>query len=99
MISLTPKTIFAIGATVVALGYLAKREAAGTVKAVASAVNPVSNKNIFYRAVNSVGGALSGEGENFSLGTWFYDITRPAPANTTQSGMSQEELKSGGRSQ
>ena len=40
------------------------------------AINPVNNNNIFKRAVDAVGGAVS-EDESWTLGGWVYDITHP----------------------
>lgn len=42
--------------------------------AVGQAVDPTSDKNLAYRGVNAVGGALTGD-DSFSLGGWFYDLT------------------------
>lgn len=53
------------------------RKAGNAASAVAEAVNPVSDKNIAYRTVNQVGTAITGDSE-FSLGSWFYDLTHPA---------------------
>lgn len=46
-------------------------------KAVGTAVNPVSDKNLAYRATNAVGEAITGD-QSFSLGSWFYDFTHEA---------------------
>ena len=37
-------------------------------------LNPASSDNIVNRAVSAVGGALTGQ-DDFSLGSWIYDIT------------------------
>lgn len=48
-------------------------EAAGRV---GQAINPTSNQNIFYRGVNSIGAALTGD-DNFNLGSWTFDVLHP----------------------
>lgn len=45
------------------------------VSSVVDAVNPTSDKNIFYQGANAIGGAVTGQGEDFSLGTWLYNVT------------------------
>lgn len=45
------------------------------VSAVGAAVNPLSDQNIIYRGVNAVGGVVSGQADDFSLGTWLYNMT------------------------
>lgn len=47
-------------------------------KAVGTAVNPTSDKNLAYRAANALGGTLAGQSD-FSLGSWFYDVFNPRP--------------------
>lgn len=58
--------------------YLVGRKVAGAVAdnaaTIGNAVNPVSDRNIFYRGTNAVGGALSGSAD-WSLGSWLYDVT------------------------
>lgn len=51
----------------------ATAEVGAAASKVGNAINPVSDENIFYRGVNSVGAAISGN-ENFNLGSWTYDI-------------------------
>jgi hypothetical protein len=62
----------------VAYWFLSKKlgEAASAVSDAAQYVNPASDKNIIYSGVNDVGSAISGDAD-FSLGSWFYDITHP----------------------
>lgn len=74
----TPKTTLIVaGVAVVGLWYL-KRQGVQTVKDAANAVNPVNPDNVFARGVNSVGGAIAGE-EDWSLGSWIYDLTHEEP--------------------
>ena len=40
-------------------------------------LDPTSTDNVFYSGANDIGGALSGEGDDFSLGVWIYEITHP----------------------
>lgn len=40
--------------------------------AVGAAINPVSDKNIFYQGTNAVGSVLTGD-SGFSLGAWIAD--------------------------
>lgn len=42
-------------------------------------LNPTKDTNLAYRGVNSIGAALTGDGE-FRLGGWLYDILHPAQA-------------------
>ncbi|MAY02478.1 MAG: hypothetical protein CMQ38_05810 [Gammaproteobacteria bacterium] len=39
-------------------------------------LNPMSDENAVYTAVNTVGSRVTGR-EHFSLGAWFYEITHP----------------------
>lgn len=48
--------------------------APGAVAAVGQAVNPVNPDNVFASGVNAVGGAVSGRGAEWSLGSWVYDV-------------------------
>lgn len=60
-------------------GYIfLKTQAGAVVAAVGEAINPVSDKNIFYRGVNAAGAAVTGT-KDFSLGAWIYDATHAAP--------------------
>lgn len=52
--------------------------------AVGQAVNPTSDKNLAYRGVNAVGGALTGD-DSFSLGSWLYDVTHPGESESIRS--------------
>lgn len=47
----------------------------GAVNALPEEIRPTSDKNIAYRGVNAIGGAISGEGSAWTLGGWIYDIT------------------------
>lgn len=74
----------AIIAATAALGYVgfkayrgaqAVSKAAGeAVDAVGAAVNPTADTNLAYRSVNAWGSTITGD-NNFSLGSWLYDIT------------------------
>lgn len=46
----------------------------GAYEAVPDAVKPSSDKNLIYKGVNSIGGALTGD-KSFNLGGWIYDKT------------------------
>lgn len=47
--------------------------------AVIAGVNPASDKNFVYGGANALGGALTGQGSNFTVGGWLYDVTHPDP--------------------
>lgn len=72
------KTVIAIGGLAVVLYWLSKREIAGALSAVGEAINPLSDKNVFYGTANAIGGAVSGGGEDWSLGSAIYDLLNPA---------------------
>lgn len=59
--------------------YKVKQGAEKAADAVAAVVkedlNPASDRNLAYRGVNAVGGALTGQGDSFSLGSWLYELT------------------------
>ena len=38
-------------------------------------IRPSSDKNVVYGGVNTIGGAVTGQGSDFRLGVWLYDIT------------------------
>lgn len=62
----------------------------GAVGAVGSAINPTNPDNIFAGSVNAVGGAVSGAGQDWTLGGWLYDALHPtydpnAPASPAPS--------------
>ena len=72
----TYAAVAAVGA--VALYFVGKKllnAAPGAIGTAAQAVNPVNPNNIFYAGTNAVGGAVSGSGPDWSLGSWFYDLT------------------------
>lgn len=64
------KAILALGAVTLVFAYLAKKEAAKAVTTVEKAVNPVSDQNVFYKAISS----LTPTGD---LGTSIYDVLHP----------------------
>jgi hypothetical protein len=54
-----------------------KRLAAAAPDAIAAAgqaVNPTNPANVFHSGVNAIGGAVSGRGSDWSLGSWVYDV-------------------------
>jgi len=67
----------AIGVGLVAFMYL-KNKAGDAAAAVGNSVNPVSDKNLAYRASNAVGSVLTDSKPGaFSVGSWFYDFFNP----------------------
>lgn len=66
-------------AALIAVYQFFKDEVAAGAAAVGNAVDPTSDKNLAYKGVNAVGGALTGA-KDFSLGGWLYDVTHPTPA-------------------
>lgn len=81
------KIVGIIGAGVVAYKFAsALKQAGGDVavavkKVVTEDLNPVSDKNLAYTAVNSVGSSLTGD-SSFSLGSWIYDKLHTDPLAT-----------------
>lgn len=71
MAAFTDKQLLGIGVVVAVGGYLVWKRG---LPAIGSAINPVNQENIFYQGTNAVGEALTGK-ENFSLGSWIYDLT------------------------
>lgn len=67
--------ILAGGAVLYLVGRKLLPAAGEAAVAVGQAVNPVNPNNVFASGVNAVGGALTDQGEAFSLGSWFYDLT------------------------
>lgn len=68
----TPKTTLIVaGVAVIGLWYL-KGRAARAISEAGQAINPTNNQNVFYRGVNGVGEAVTGD-DDFSLGGWIYD--------------------------
>lgn len=59
-----------LGYKLVTGGYKAASDAVANVL---PAINPLSNQNLAYKGVNSVGEKLTGD-SNFTLGGWLYDI-------------------------
>lgn len=53
-----------------------------TIKAVAQSVNPASDQNLAYRAVNAATQAATGDSKT-SFGSWLYDITHPNQIDPT----------------
>ena len=39
-------------------------------------IRPSSDQNVIYRGINAAGGAVTGQGESWTLGGWIYDVTR-----------------------
>ncbi len=71
----TNKQLLVGGAIVTGLVFMAKKKAK---KVISEDLNPVSDKNIAYTAVNKMGSVLA-EDENFTLGGWIYDKTHDSP--------------------
>ena len=61
-------------AGVLVVGYIAKKQAAGAVDAVADAINPVNDQNIFNQGVLSIGRSITGN-KSWTLGGTIYDWT------------------------
>lgn len=76
----------AIGAgAVLAVVYLGRRlgDAAGqAVGTVVDAINPASDQNLVYRAVNA--GVQAATGTPDTLGTWIYNVTHPEPGTAEE---------------
>jgi hypothetical protein len=71
-------------AAVAGLGFVLYRNRGAIVSGVADAagavgqaVNPTSDRNLAYRGVNAVGGAVTGDA-SFSLGSWLWEKLNPA---------------------
>lgn len=83
MNNLEEKTVIVVGAiALVSVGaaFLAKRTAAGiasTAGSIGAAINPVSDKNIFYGAANSVTQAITGD-QNATVGTKLWELFNPS---------------------
>lgn len=76
MVNINWKTaVVAVLGVIVAYEIL-KRDALKGAATIGSAINPVSQGNIFNQGVNSVGAAVTGD-KSFSLGSWLYDVTHP----------------------
>ena len=73
MTALDWRGVLALGGVVLVLGVIVSRQGAKAAEAAAQAVNPVNPENMFYSGVNAVGGAITGDGDSFSLGSWIYD--------------------------
>lgn len=52
--------------------------AADAAETAVASVNPASDRNLAYRGVNGIGGAITGV-ENWSLGGAIYDLLNPEP--------------------
>lgn len=51
----------------------------GVDQALPEPIRPSSTNNVVYGSINTVGGAVSGQGSAWTLGGWLYDITHPDP--------------------
>lgn len=51
-------------------------KAAGAAGAVGDALNPTSDKNLYYRGANAAGAAISGD-QSWTVGSWLYDVFNP----------------------
>ena len=75
--ALTYPLMLLAGATLVYIVARQFQRKAGDLAAeVGDAVNPLSDRNLAYRATNAVGAAVSGD-PTFSLGSWIYDVLHP----------------------
>ncbi len=54
------KTVLAVGGVVLVFAYLARRQALQAASTVASAVNPVSDQNVFYKSANALTQSITG---------------------------------------
>jgi hypothetical protein len=78
------KIVGIIGAGVVAYKFATTLKAVGgdvvvaAKKVITEDLNPASDKNIVYSAVNSVGSTMTGD-SSFSLGGWIYDKLNKDP--------------------
>ena len=52
------------------------------VDSVVAGVNPASQSNYVYTGINNLGGSLTGQGSNFTVGGWLYDVTHPDPVHS-----------------
>ena len=73
------KGILAIGAVLGIAGYLAKKQIAQTAQEVGTAINPVSDQNIFYQGASAVANAVTNNTESLPLGSQIYDWINPNP--------------------
>lgn len=53
-------------------GYLYLRR-----KDIANAINPVSDKNVFYQAAEGTASAVSGDGNKYALQDWIFGLFNP----------------------
>lgn len=66
------------GVYLITRGARAATSAAGDIiTATGRAIDPTSPENLAYRGVNAVGGTLTGQGSNFSLGSWLFEVLNP----------------------
>lgn len=77
----SPKTLLIVGAVGI-VGFLLWRARQAIGETLATTLNPASDQNAAYRAVNAVGGAVTGEGDGFSLGSYIYDLFNDDPDPT-----------------
>ncbi|TVZ37688.1 hypothetical protein P886_2031 [Alteromonadaceae bacterium 2753L.S.0a.02] len=56
-----------------------REKIAAGLKQAADKVNPTSDKNLAYEAVNGIGDIFDDgiDNDGFSLGSWVYDVTHP----------------------
>lgn len=76
---MTRNTILLGGGALLALAWLARRQAG----AVGAALNPADPENLVYGGVNAVGDVLDNgqDDDSFSLGSWYYDLLHPEENN------------------
>lgn len=74
---------------------MAAESAQSAAGAVIDALNPVSDKNLAYRGVNSVGGVIAGN-PTWSLGSATYELMHPWDADPTAPVKSVDLIKASG---
>jgi hypothetical protein len=65
--------VLAIGAGVAVVGVILYKGVPAAAKAVGAAVDPTSDKNVFYRGANAVVGAVTGD-KDATVGTKLWDV-------------------------
>jgi hypothetical protein len=77
LIAGTDARVLAVAGAVVLVGaYYLSRKGSEAARTVASAIDPTSANNIFYRGVNGAGEVVSGN-KDFSLGVWAWELLNP----------------------
>lgn len=74
----TLKLYGAVAVAVLAALWYSQKQATQAAAAVGRAIDPTSDKNVFYGGANAVVQAVTGD-KNDTLGTWFYGLTHADP--------------------